>query len=76
MPLPVAIAFTVVLAVEMLWLIASMTASLHLGSTGPLWLCWPARFWDAVHSRSAALRPPRPDYTRIARLERELGIGG
>ncbi len=70
MPLPVA----VTLVIEMMWLLASSAASWRLGSAGPLWLCWPARFWDAVYGRPTAHRP-RADHAEIARLEKELGIG-
>ncbi|WP_031189790.1 MULTISPECIES: hypothetical protein [Streptomyces] len=70
MPLPAAIAATV----EVLWAVASLTASLRLGSTGPLWLCWPARTWDAHRQLRAAMQPRCPNYTVIRNLERELGI--
>lgn len=43
----------------------------------PLWLRWPLPIWNWIaHDwRRPAAAPPRPDYARIAVLERELGIG-
>ncbi|MEU2788996.1 hypothetical protein [Streptomyces sp. NPDC007100] len=73
MPLPEVLALIAVLTIEATWLLASLAASQRLGSAGPLWLCWPARFWDAIYGRPAMHRP-RADYAKIARLERELGI--
>lgn len=74
MPPLAVLALIVVLAVETAWLLASLAASQRLGSTGPLWLCWPARFWDAVCGRRSAPQP-RADHAKVQRLERELGIG-
>ncbi|MEU1497227.1 hypothetical protein [Streptomyces sp. NPDC005732] len=38
----------------------------------PLWLSWPLPIWNALMGRRP--QPPRPNYARIARLERELGM--
>ncbi|MEU9436623.1 hypothetical protein [Streptomyces sp. NPDC048252] len=42
----------------------------------PLWLRWPGPVWDVIaHGwQKPAQGPARPDYARIAQLERELGI--
>ena len=42
----------------------------------PWWLRWPHPIWNAIaHDwRSPAAVPQLPDYAKIARLERELGI--
>jgi hypothetical protein len=42
----------------------------------PLWLSWPLPIWNAIaHDWRRPPSPPkRPDYARIARLERELGM--
>ncbi|MFI0262546.1 hypothetical protein ACH4OW_26305 [Streptomyces sp. NPDC017056] len=71
MPLPVAL----ILAIAFPWLLASLITSLRVGSAGPLWLTFPARFWDGVGAFREGARRPAADYARIARLERELGIG-
>lgn len=40
----------------------------------PLWLRWPVPIWNFIrHGRPPK---PRPNYARIARLERELGLTG
>lgn len=48
------------------------------GSTpgAPLWLSWPLPIWNLIaHDwRHPAPVPSRPDYARIAVLERELGL--
>ncbi|MFF8482295.1 hypothetical protein [Streptomyces antibioticus] len=43
----------------------------------PAALQWPVQVWDVIaHGwRRPAPACPRPDYAKIARLERELGIG-
>lgn len=38
----------------------------------PLWLRWPVPIWNFI--RHGSPPKPRPDYARIARLERELGL--
>ncbi|MEU9777448.1 hypothetical protein [Streptomyces sp. NPDC047968] len=40
----------------------------------PLWLRWPAPAWNRIAHDWRRPRP-RPDYAKITRLERELGIG-
>ena len=49
------------------------------GSTpsAPLWLRWPMPVWNLIaHDwRKPAPVAQRPDYAKIERLERELGIG-
>jgi hypothetical protein len=42
----------------------------------PRWLRWPGTAWKTIaHDwRRPAPMPPRPDYARIAVLERELGL--
>lgn len=46
-------------------------------SDAPLWLSWPLPIWNAIaHDwRRPTPVPARPDYAKIERLERELGIG-
>lgn len=45
------------------------------GPNAPRWLRWPAPIWDRIaHGPRPAPLPPRPDYARIARLEREFGF--
>lgn len=39
----------------------------------PLWLRWPTPVWNAI-AHDWRRPKPRPDYAKIARLERELGI--
>lgn len=43
----------------------------------PRWLSWPLPIWNRIaHDwRQPKPAPPRPDYGKIERLERELGIG-
>ncbi|WP_326729001.1 hypothetical protein [Streptomyces phaeochromogenes] len=42
----------------------------------PLWLRWPLPIWNRIaHDwRTPAAVPARPDYAKIALLERELGL--
>ncbi|GGU62643.1 hypothetical protein [Streptomyces lavendofoliae] len=41
----------------------------------PLWLRWPHILWDRLLSGPRPKpAPPRPDYAKITRLERELGL--
>ena len=42
----------------------------------PRWLRWPAPIWNAIAHGSRKPRPSlqRPDYPKIKRLERELGL--
>ncbi|MEU5772758.1 hypothetical protein ABZ819_05565 [Streptomyces venezuelae] len=51
-------------------------APVWLGRRAPLWLSWPAPIWDwiARRGRRPAPVPARPDYAKITRLERELGM--
>ena len=44
--------------------------------TEPLWYSWPARLWPVMKRHIRPAPQPRPDYAKIARLERELGITG
>ena len=48
----------------------------HFGSEpgAPRWLSWPLPIWNRI---AHDWRRPRlrPDYAKIARLERELGVG-
>ncbi|MER5461690.1 hypothetical protein ABT010_13570 [Streptomyces sp. NPDC002668] len=52
-------------------------ACVFIGSRpdAPMWLRWPTLFWNGTlfRQRPAPVRP-RPDYAKIARLERELGL--
>lgn len=41
----------------------------------PLWLRWPMPVWNRIAHDWRRPRP-RPNYAKIARLERELGIEG
>ena len=62
-----------VLIVELVYAFACVTVGARPGA--PLWLGWPTVAWDYIRwgRRPAPVRP-RPDYAKIARLERELGI--
>jgi len=42
----------------------------------PRWLRWPLPIWNKLaHDwRAPSPTPPRPDYAKIERLERELGV--
>ncbi|MCX5537701.1 hypothetical protein OG785_45860 [Streptomyces sp. NBC_00006] len=42
------------------------------GADAPRWLAWPLPLWNGV---AHDWRHARPDYAKIARLERELGMG-
>ena len=65
-----------------IWLAALVGYSVACGVVGaepgaPLWLRWPIPVWNVIaHGwRRPAPVSQRPDYAKIARLERELGIG-
>jgi hypothetical protein len=65
-----------------LWIAALTMYAVACGVAGaepgaPWWLRWPHPVWNAIaHDwRRRPAVPQRPDYTKIARLERELGIG-
>lgn len=47
------------------------------GPDAPLWLRWPLPIWNWIaHDwRRPAVALTRPDYAKIARLEKELGMG-
>lgn len=65
-----------------IWVAALTVYAIVCGVVGaepgaPWWLRWPIPVWNAIaHDwrRPTAARQ-RPDYAKIARLERELGIG-
>lgn len=41
----------------------------------PLWLRWPHPIWQFIRNGGPASKPLlRPDYDKISRLERELGL--
>ncbi|RSS11432.1 hypothetical protein [Streptomyces sp. WAC08401] len=55
--------------------VCALTVEL-LGDEAPAWLRWPRPVWQAIaHGwRTPAPAPAHPDYAKIARLERELGL--
>lgn len=61
------------LAVGLLTLYAIACGIAGSEPDAPLWLRWPQPIWDFI---AHGWRPRRPDYAKIARLERELGLGG
>ncbi|WP_369214690.1 hypothetical protein [Streptomyces flavofungini] len=67
-------AFLLVLAVSLL--VGYAAACGRADPDGPLWLRWPQPVWNWIaHDwRRPAPAPARPDYAKIDRLERELGI--
>lgn len=40
----------------------------------PRWLSWPLPIWRSIKETPRRPAPARPDYDRIERLERELGM--
>ena len=52
-------------------------AAFGAGPGAPLWLRWPLPIWNLIaHDwRQPAPVEEHPDYVKIERLERELGIG-
>lgn len=62
-----------ILAAELVYAIACVTLGTQKGA--PLWLSWPNDLWGRMlHGARPAVAAPRPDYARIASLERELGM--
>lgn len=63
---------------SLLMVYAAACGLLGVESGAPLWLRWPLPVWNWIaHGwRRTPELPRRPDYAKIARLERELGIGG
>jgi len=67
---------------DVLAVILSLFAVTYTGLCGiygaepgaPLWLRWPHPVWNLIAHDWRRPRP-RPDRAKIARLERELGIG-
>ena len=64
------------LAAEVVYAVACAILGSRPGA--PLWLRWPLPIWNAIaHDwRPSKPAPRRPDYAKIARLERELGFSG
>jgi hypothetical protein len=62
------------LAAEIIYVLACITYGTRPGA--PIWLSWPARLWTRLKNvgrPKTSLAPP-PDYAKIHRLERELGL--
>ena len=68
--------FLLVFVVGMVVAYAVVCGAVGHDSSAPLWLRWPQPIWDWIaHDwRRPAPVARRPDYAKIARLERELGI--
>ncbi|MEU0787588.1 hypothetical protein ABZ341_39360 [Streptomyces sp. NPDC006173] len=69
-------AFLLPIWVAALTLYATACAVVGAEPGAPWWLRWPLPVWNAIaHDwRRTPSTPKRPDYVRIARLERELGM--
>ena len=61
----------VIVSAEVLYGVACGLLGARPGA--PLWLRWPIPVWEFL--RHGPKPAPRPDYAKIARLERELGLG-
>lgn len=63
-----------VLAAEAVYLAACLIYGARPGAAA--WLRWPHTFWARLHGYGppSAAATPRPDYAKIRRLERELGL--
>ncbi|MEU8642208.1 hypothetical protein AB0C91_09855 [Streptomyces sp. NPDC048674] len=61
-----------IISAEVLYGAACVAFGMRPGA--PLWLSWPLRSWNMLMGHPQPVQP-RPDYARIARLERELGMG-
>lgn len=62
----------VITALEVAYGLACAVAIWH--PEAPMWLRWPFALWDWIADGPAPR--PRPNYARIAYLERELGLTG
>ncbi|MGW6946210.1 hypothetical protein ACWGHD_04705 [Streptomyces xanthophaeus] len=59
-----------IFVLELLYAVACVTVGTRPGAS--LWLSWPMLTWERVLHGPAPR--PRPNYRRIAQLERELGF--
>lgn len=68
--------FLAVYFISVITVYAVMCGVAGADSSAPLWLRWPQPIWDFIaHDwRRPPPAPKRPDYARIERLERELGL--